>query len=116
MTPISTSRSAVELRDTFNHPPIHSLRLESTEALVLAETKRNRPVIVIGGASATELKPGTTTLADTVMVIPIYGADQYDDHTRKRIAYYEFTNAFYLPAFKAPRSMRAPPASITSIL
>jgi hypothetical protein len=88
--------------DTFNHPPIHSLKLESTEALVLARAKWHRPVIVIGGAGATEIKPGTTTHADTVMVIPVYGADQYDEHTRRRISYYEFTNAFFLPALKAP--------------
>lgn len=57
---------------------------------------------MIGGANATEIKPGTTTLADTVMVVPVYGADQFDEHTRRRISYYEFTNAFYLPAQKHP--------------
>lgn len=88
--------------DTFSHPPIHSVRLESTEALVAAKAKRNRPVIVIGGTSATEIKPGTTNVADTVMVIPVYGADQFDEHTRRRISYYEFTNAFYLPTHDAP--------------
>jgi hypothetical protein len=88
--------------DTFNHPPVHSLHLESSEALVAARTKRDRPVIVIGGTTATEIKPGITTLADTVIVVPVYGADQFDKHTRRRISYYEFTNAFYLPAHKSP--------------
>lgn len=88
--------------DTFDHPPIHSLKLESTEAAVVAKTKRNRPVIVLGGTTATELKPASTKHAGTVMVVPIYGADQYDEHSRKRMAYYEFTNAFYLPAWERP--------------
>jgi hypothetical protein len=85
--------------DTFDHAPVHSLRLKSSEAAVLAKSKKDRPVIVLGGASATELRPGPRqTLADAVMVVPIYGADQYDAHIRERISYYEFTNAFYLPA------------------
>jgi hypothetical protein len=37
------------------------------------------------------------------MVIPVYGADQFDEHTRRRISYYEFTNAFYLPAQEVPQ-------------
>lgn len=86
--------------DTFNHAPIKSLGLESTEAAVVARSKRNRPVIILGGQSATEVRPRGTTLAETVMVVPVYGADQFDDHTRRRMAYYEFTNVFYLPASK----------------
>lgn len=89
--------------DTFNHPPVKSLRLESSEAAVVAKTKRNRPVIVLGGTTATEIRPVSTRLAETVMVVPIYGADQYDEHTRRRVSYYEFTNAFYLPACDGPR-------------
>lgn len=84
--------------DIFEHPPIHSLKLESSEAAVVAKTKRNRPVIVLGGTTATELRPASTRHAETVMVVPVYGADQYDERTRRRISYYEFTNAFYLPA------------------
>lgn len=89
--------------DTFSHPPVHSLTLESSEAAVVAKTKRNRPVIVLGGTSATELRPASTRHAETVMVVPVYGADQYDQHARRRVSYYEFTNAFYLPASKRPR-------------
>lgn len=84
--------------DTFQHPPVHSLKLESTEGAVVAKAKRNRPVIVLGGTTGTEIQPGATRHAGTVMVVPVYGADQYDEHTRRRISYYEFTNAFYLPA------------------
>lgn len=36
------------------------------------------------------------------MVVPIYGADQYDGGTRRRLMYYEFTNGFYLPALAKP--------------
>jgi hypothetical protein len=90
-------------RDTFDHPPIHSLKLESSEAAVVARAKWNRPVVVLGGTTATELRPQDTRHASTVMVVPVYGADQYDEHARRRIAYYEFTNAFYLPACKSPR-------------
>lgn len=89
--------------DIFTHPPIHSMRLESTEAAVVAKTKRNRPVIVLGGTTASELLPHRTSHADTVMVVPVYGADQFDEHARRRIAYYEYTNAFYLPALKSPK-------------
>lgn len=83
--------------DTFDHDPIHSLKLSSTEGAVVAKTKKDRPVIILGGTSATELKPSGTEHADTVMVVPVYGADQYDPQFRKRVAYYEFSNAFYLP-------------------
>jgi hypothetical protein len=89
--------------DTFNHPPVHSLHLESTEAAVVAKAKRDRPVIILGGASATEVRPSRTTLAETIMVVPVYGADQYEERERERIAYYEFSNAFYLPALDRPR-------------
>ncbi len=86
--------------DTFNHPPIKSLGIESTEAAVVARTKRNRPVIILGGQTATEVRLRGTTVADIAMVVPVYGADQFDAHTRERMAYYEFTNVFYLPASK----------------
>jgi hypothetical protein len=33
-----------------------------------------------------------------MIVDTIYGSDQYDEHMRKRISIYDFTNAFYLPA------------------
>lgn len=88
--------------DTFNHPPIKSLGLESSEALVAARAKKNRPVILLGGDAATELFPKRATHADTVMVVPVYGADQFDEHTRQRMAYYEWANVFYLPACNSP--------------
>jgi len=57
---------------------------------------------VLGGTTSTDLKPSGTTAADIVMVVPVYGADQYDEHTRRRVSYYEFTNAFYLPTNSRP--------------
>ena len=86
--------------EIFNHPPVHSLRMESTEGAVVAKTKRNRPVIVLGGSAASEFAPtsGRATHADIVMVIPVYGADQYTAHVRRRMQLYDFTNVFYLPA------------------
>lgn len=89
--------------DTFAHPPIHSLGLQSSEAAVVAKAKRDRPVIVLGGTSATEMLPSRTSHAGTVMVVPVYGADQFDERTRRRISYYDFTNAFYLPANGLPK-------------
>ncbi len=89
--------------DTFSHPPIHSLRLESSEGLVVAQTKRNRPVIILGGTAATELRPIDTRHVETVFVVPVYGADQFDEQVRRRISYYEFTNAFYLPDCTRPQ-------------
>jgi hypothetical protein len=88
--------------DTFDHPPVRSLRLESSEAAVVAKAKKDRPVVILGGTSATDLRPQSSNVADVVMVVPVYGADQYDEHTRRRISYYEFTNVFYLPAHGAP--------------
>lgn len=87
--------------DVYAHPPVKSLKLESSEAALVAKTKRDRPVIVLGG-SATEIKPSSTQYAGTLMVVPVYGADQYDERTRRRLMYYEFTNGFYLPAFGRP--------------
>jgi len=70
--------------EIFNHPPVHSLRLESTEGAVVAKTKRDRPVIMLGGTSSSELSAGgdRAHLADTVMVVPVYGADQVSEHMR----------------------------------
>lgn len=89
--------------DIFNHPPVHSLKLAHGEAALVAKTKGRRPVIILGGSGATEIKPTSTQHADIVMAIPVYGADQYDEHDRRRMAYYEFTNVFYMPAHAAPR-------------
>jgi hypothetical protein len=88
--------------DTFDHPPVHSLKLAASEAAVLAKAKKDRPVVIVGGLSATELRPESSKVADVVMVVPVYGADQYDEHTRRRVSYYEFSNVFYLPANDRP--------------
>jgi hypothetical protein len=84
--------------DIFAHPPVHSLRLEASEAAVVAKAKRDRPVVILGGTAAMHITPRVTTHAGTAMAVPVYGADQYDEHIRRRMAYYEFTNVFYLPA------------------
>lgn len=88
--------------DTFRHPPIHSLGLESSEAAVVAKTKRDRPVVVLGGTSATDLKTRSSQFAGVVMVLPIYGFDQFDERDRRRASAYEFSNVFYLPEHKSP--------------
>jgi hypothetical protein len=59
-------------------------------------------VIILGGTAATELRPRDTKHVESVFVVPVYGADQFDEHTRRRLSYYEFTNAFYLPACRHP--------------
>jgi hypothetical protein len=85
--------------EIFDHPPVHSLTMESSEGAVIAKTKRDRPVVVLGGTSASEFSPGSKPRhAEIVMVAPIYGADQYDDQIRKRMRIYDFANIFYLPA------------------
>lgn len=86
--------------DTFDHPPVHSLKIGPSEAVVVAKAKRDRPVIVLGGRSASNVLAGSNSAAhtDTAMVVPVYGGDQFSEHMRQRIAYYEFTNLFYLPA------------------
>jgi hypothetical protein len=89
--------------DTFDHPPINSLKLESTEAAVLARTKRDRPVVIVGGSGASDVTPGGhPTHHDIVWAIPIYGSDQYPEDVVRRIRMYDFKNLFYLPAFSSP--------------
>lgn len=88
--------------DTFEHPPVHSLGLGAGEGAVLARTTRNRPVVVLGGTTATELGPEGPHDAGTVIVVPVFGAEHHDEPTRRRIAAYAFTNAFYLPASAQP--------------
>jgi hypothetical protein len=89
--------------EIFNHPPVQSLRMESSEGAVIAKTKRDRPVIVIGGTHAAEFSrtKGRASHAEIAMVVPIYGSDQYDEHVRRRMQIYDFTNVFYLPAHSA---------------
>jgi hypothetical protein len=86
--------------DTFNHPPINSLKLESTEAAVIAKAKKDRPVIILGGLSAAEplAGAGSLSLAETVLCVPVYGGDQFTSAQRERIRAYECSNLFYLPA------------------
>ena len=73
--------------DTFNHAPVHSLRLESSEALVVTRAKWDRPVVILGGASASAVTPGSVhpTHLDNVWAVPIYGGDQYPEALRRRI-------------------------------
>jgi hypothetical protein len=107
--------------ETFDHPPVHSLGLRSDEAVVVAKAKRDRPVVVLGGTTATRLGGTTATRlggaagdagtveadaardAGTVMVVPVDAANGYDEQTRRRVSRYEFANAFYLPAWERPR-------------
>ncbi|MEK6251648.1 MAG: hypothetical protein AABM43_06860 [Actinomycetota bacterium] len=90
--------------DVFDHPPIHSIRLESTEAAVVTRTKRNRPVIIVGGSAASELRPEKhPTHLDVLWTVPVYGASNYSEEIRRRIQVYDFANLFYLPASKAPQ-------------
>lgn len=90
--------------ETFSHPPIHSVPLAASEAAVFAVAKKDRPVIVLGGLRGVEVSPGRDTSGhnETAWIVPVYGADQYTEHMRRRMAYYEFTNLFYLPASRDP--------------
>jgi hypothetical protein len=85
--------------DMYDHAPVHSLKLESNEAAVLTKSKKNRPVIVLGGTSAAEPIAGTdrATHADTAICVPVYGGDQFTSGMRERMRAYEFANIFYLP-------------------
>ena len=89
--------------DTFEHPPVHSLGLGAGEGLVLARTVRDRPVVVLGGTTATELDPDGSHDAGTAIVIPIFAAERYDEPTRRRIAGYGYTQRV-LPA-RRPRTL-----------
>jgi hypothetical protein len=85
--------------DTFDHPPIASLGLGHTEAAVVARAKKDRPVIVLGGLNAVDLsaQADRATHNETAWIVPVYGASQFSEPMTRRIAYYEFTNLFYLP-------------------
>lgn len=89
--------------DTFDHPPVHSLKLESSEAAVLARTKKDRPVIIVGGTGASNVTPGGhPTHHDIMWVVPVYGSDQYSQDVVRRIRMYDFANLFYLPPCLSP--------------
>jgi hypothetical protein len=99
----------------FGHAPIHSLGLRSDEAIVLARAARSRAVVVIGAtAGAAHLRGGSVgdgegghgddEAALAAIVVPLYAADAYDADTRRRVARYDFADAFYLPASERPRS------------
>jgi hypothetical protein len=79
--------------ETFEHPPVHSLGLGLDQGLVLARAARSRPVVVLGGTGAATLGHD----AATAIVVPVFAAGAHDEPTRRRIAAYAFTNAFYLP-------------------
>jgi len=87
--------------DTFDHPPVHSLQLDSTEAIVVAKARRDRPAIILGGrrAGSVQASGDDATPTRTAMVVPVYGADELSEQLRRRIARYDFTNLFYLPAY-----------------
>jgi hypothetical protein len=90
-------------QDTFDHPPINSLKLESTEGAVLAKTKWERPVVIVGGSGASDVRPrGAPTHLDILWAVPVYGSDQYEEDTVRRIRMYDFKNLFYLPASASP--------------
>jgi hypothetical protein len=89
----------------FQHAPIKSLGLKSSEGFVAAKTKRDRPLIVLGGLRAQEPLAGSgrAQLLDAAICVPIYGADQFEEGFRRRVRAYEFENLFYLPAHASPR-------------
>lgn len=90
---------------TFDHPPLHSLQLASTEAIVVAKARRGRQMIVLGGRGAATVQAGSDEprRTGTAMVVPLYAAGELSERQRRRIARYEFTNLFYLPACPRPR-------------
>lgn len=85
--------------EIFNHPPVKSLGMESSEGAVITKTKRDRPVIVLGGTNASDMfaAEGKASHAEIAMVIPVYGGSQYPEQLRRRMQIYDFTNVFYLP-------------------
>lgn len=86
--------------EIFNHPPVSSLGMESTEGAVIHKTKKDRPVVVLGGMHASELyaREDRTKHASIALVAPVYKAAQYTETMRCRIRNYELANVFYLPA------------------
>lgn len=88
--------------DLFNHAPVHSMRLESSEAPVVGVAKRDRPVIILGGTAASDIaqRDGKPTHHDIVWAVPVYRTEHYDEDIRRRIQRYDFRNFFFLPEDK----------------
>jgi hypothetical protein len=83
--------------EAFAHPPVHSLRLSAGEAIAVTRAVHDRPLIVLGGTTTTQLDAG-----GTVIVVPLFEAATYDEPARRRIAAYAYANAFYLPSSTRP--------------
>lgn len=75
------------------------MAMQSTEAPVIAVAKKDRPVIVLGGLTASEIAQNreNPTAHEIVWAIPIYGAEHYPERIRRRIQIYDFRNFFFLP-------------------
>ena len=58
---------------------------------------------VAAAAAAGEVGAGVAAGEGTAVVVPLHPAVRYDEDIRRRIARYEFANAFYLPASTRPR-------------
>ncbi|MDW5594641.1 hypothetical protein VSS74_09855 [Conexibacter stalactiti] len=102
VSPRDDTRASVTFADRAaaaagDHPPIKVLGLRSDESAAVV-TARRRPLVVLGGAGATELTPAGPRAADTVLVVPVESVADHPRELRLRIAAYEFPNAFYLPA------------------
>jgi hypothetical protein len=87
--------------EIYDHPPVQSMKLPSSEGATIAYAKKDRPVFVVGGMRSTDPLARRAQLLDAAMCVPIYGADQFERGFRARVRAYEFENLFYLPADEA---------------
>jgi hypothetical protein len=87
--------------DIFNHPPVTSPKVASSEGLIVGKAKLRRPVLVLAEPGF-ELAGNHVRQSEGFLCAPIYGADQFDESIRKRVRAYEFANLFYMPASSSP--------------
>lgn len=74
--------------DLFNHPPFPQLRLAADEEFLVVKSKR-RPGIIL---SADSVNPAS----DTVLVVPLYSADNYKPAFVQRVQESEYPGFLYL--------------------
>ena len=76
--------------DLFEHAPFPQLRLASDEEFLVVKAKR-RPVIILSADSI-------NTASDTVLVAPLYSADNYKPEFVQRVQQGEYPGFLFLAA------------------
>ena len=94
----SMSTHAPSDRSIFDHMPVHELRLQNDEALLVNKAKR-RPVIVVSQKNDRWPRAGARLAERGLVCLPMYSFRPDDSHEfRRRIRAQEYPWWLYLPA------------------